>query len=528
MPIIDASVRWVGALRGWRRLGAAFCAGMVATAALPPFHVIPALWLALPVLLILLEGCTTWHIAAYVGWAFGFGHFLTGLSWITNAFMVDADTFGIFAVPALLGLTFGMAVFFAAVCGLTHLLPPITADLMPDDRTRRLAARVLVFAAAWMVMEWVRSWIFTGFPWNPMATIWAESKTPAGIAVLQSVSIVGTYGLSLITVAAAAMPAVLAPAPRWRKAWLWALSPLVLLAMMGGGGAARLALSPTQFVPGVKLRLVQPNIPEADKWLSGMREVHLRDYVNMSLADRPADVTTVIWGESAVAYFLDRDEEHRRIAATAAPPNGMLITGADRAETTVTIFNSLYVIAPDGRILGVYDKSHLVPFGEFMPFRSLIPFAALTGGVDFSAGPGLTTITVPGLPPFSPLICFEVIFPGQVTTPIGPRPQWLLNLTNDSWFGTATGPYQHFATARLRTIEEGLPLVRTADTGISAVVDGMGRVVASLGLDRRGVVDAPLPQPAGLTIFAIFGNAIPLLLAAATAWGAWRLYRYTC
>jgi apolipoprotein N-acyltransferase len=233
----------------------------------------------------------------------------------------------------------------------------------------------------------------------------------------------------------------------------------------------------------------------------------------------------VLWGESSVAYFLDRDDEHRRIAATAAPPDGFLIAGADHAQSADIIFNSLFVVAPDGNIFGIYDKSHLVPFGEFMPLRSLIPFQKLTEGSDFSSGPGLVTMEIAGVPPFSPLICFEAIFPGHVVARAAPRPDWLVNLTNDSWFGTATGPYQHFATARLRAIEEGLPLVRVADTGISAVVDGVGRVLGTIGLDRRGVLDSALPAPLPPTLFSILGNWLALGAAAATALVARRMYR---
>jgi apolipoprotein N-acyltransferase len=514
--MLSAFVHWLGTVRGIRRLAVAFVAGALTTAALPPFHIIPALWIALPVLLWLLEGCQSWRKAAVVGWAFGFGHYLIGLNWLTNAFYVDADTFGIFALPALFGLTFAMGLFFAAVCAAAQTIPSISVDAMPDDRTRRIGARVLMFAAAWMVMEWTLSWFLTGFPWNPMATIWAESKTPVGIAMLQSVSVVGTYGLSLITVAAAAMPAVLGPAPRWRRAYVWTVTPLILLTVIGVAGAVRLSMIPAETDPKLGLRLVQPNIPEAEKWRSDKRDAHLYDYVAMSVKDRPANTVAVLWGESAVAVFMDRDIDRRRIAAEAAPPGGVLITGADRADSQTMIFNSLYAIASDGRILATYDKHHLVPFGEFMPFRWLIPFDALTQGGDFSAGPSLTTLTLPGLPPLSPLICYEVIFPGRVTAPGPTRPQWLVNLTNDSWFGTQTGPYQHFATARLRAIEEGLPLVRVAGTGISAIVDSLGRVTASIGLSERGVVDSTLPRALKFTIFGLLGNFVPLLAAAAT------------
>ena len=525
MARIDSLLQRLGALRGWRRLLVAFAAGLLTVAALPPIYAIPALWIAFPMLLWLLDQCASWRCAALIGWAFGFGHFLGGLNWITNAFFVDAETFGPLALPALFFMVGGMSVFLAAVCGAIHVIPPLHADAMPDERTTRTAARALLFGAAWTLSEWVRNWIFTGFPWNPIATVWTETVTPIGLAMMQSASVVGTFGLSFLTVTAAGLAAVLGHAPRWRGAWTWALTPLVVLAIVGGVGAVRLSTTAEKFAPGVKLRLVQPNIPQADKLRPGFREKLLLDRVEMSLRDRPDDVTAVIWGEAAVTYFLNSDVAHRRVAALAAPAGGMLITGADRVESRETIFNSLYVITPENEVTAIYDKHHLVPFGEFMPWRAMVPFDTLTAGTDFSRGTGPATITVAGLPPFGPLICYEVIFPGQVTASTAPRPQWLLNLTNDSWFGTATGPYQHFATARLRTVEEGLPLVRVADTGISAVVDGQGRVVKSLGLGQRGVIDALLPTPVGLTPFALLGNVLPLLLVFATGWFAWYIYR---
>jgi apolipoprotein N-acyltransferase len=523
-PWINACAAWLQRLRGWRRLAVAFVAGALTAAALPPFHVIPVLWIAFPVLLWQLDGCRTWHAALRVGWAFGFGHFFAGLTWITNAFYVDADAFGVFAAPALLSLSFGLALLIGITAVVTVLIPPPAADAACARKTKRRAARALLFAAAWMTAEWVRSWIFTGFPWNPMAAVWAESKTPVGLAVLQSVSVIGTYGLSLVTVAAAALTSVLGHAPRERAAWTWAAAPLGVLAVLAVIGSVRLAFTPTTFVPDVNLRLVQPDIPQADKWKPQLRRRHLMDYVRLSLENQPPGTTAVIWGESAVPFFLDQDEEARHVAAMAAPPGGTLITGGDRAESNERIFNSLYVIAPDSRILATYDKSHLVPFGEYMPLRRFIPFQALTEGGDFAAGPGLKTLTAPGLPPFSPLICFEVIFPGHVIAPGKPRPRWLLNVSNDSWFGTATGPYQHFAIARLRAIEEGLPLVRTVDTGISGVVDGNGRVLNSLGLDHRGVIDSRLPDALPMTIFGIAGNIVALVLAFATTVLARRLY----
>ncbi len=512
--MIGAASARLSQLRRLPRLGVAFLAGILTTFALPPYHAIPVLWIALPVLLWLLDGCTTWRMSMRVGWAFGFGHFLVGLSWITHAFYVDAEAFGLLAWPALVGLTFSLGAFFAGVALVTHVIPP-------SDKLARRTARALAFAVAWMLQEWTRNWILTGFPWNPMATVWSESATPIGIAIQQSVSVIGTFGLSLLTVAAASLAATLAAPQRTR--WLYAGAPLVVLAALAGVGHLRLAAL-TTFVPGVKLRLVQPNVPQAEKWRPALREAHLQDYVALSTANRPDDVNVVVWGEASIAFFLDRDEAHRQIAAQAAPANGYLIAGGDRAESETRIFNSLYVIAPDASVRAIYDKFHLVPFGEYVPFADLLPLAQLTGGLGFTAGPGLRNLNVPGLPPFAPLICYEAIFPGNVVAP-EPRPRWMLNLTNDSWFGTDTGPYQHFATARLRAIEQGLPLIRTANTGISAAVDSYGRVTGSLGLDRRGILDVELPEPLGMpTLFARFGNALSLLVATIISCAALVLY----
>ncbi|MEQ9447321.1 MAG: apolipoprotein N-acyltransferase [Rhodospirillaceae bacterium] len=533
--MIAASAQQLGGIRGWRRPAAAFIAGAVAIVAFPPLSVLPALWLSFPILIWLLDGCSRWREAAVVGWAFGFGHFATSFYWITNAFYVDSETFGAFAVPSVLALCVAFGLYVALVCALTHTIHPPRHDDMPDDRVLVTSLRVVLFAAVWTIVEWVRGWLFTGFPWNPVATVWSETSTPIGLPVLQSTTLIGTYGLSFITVLAAAAPAVLAHRPRLSRAWIAAGAPLAVIALLAGGGALRLALSETTFVPGVKFRLVQASIPQADKSRPSLWEEHLADHVELSTSNRPDDVTHVIWGEAAVHFFLNVDETHRRIAAQAAPKGGMLITGADRGmrdeNGRLEVYNSMYAITSRARVAAEYDKAHLVPFGEYLPLRWLVPFEKLTGGMgDFMAGPGRETLDLRGLPPFSPLICYEIIFPGAVTASSGetPDPQWLLNLTNDAWFGMSTGPYQHFAASRLRAVEEGIPLVRVANTGISAVVDGTGRTVAMLALGERGVLDVPLPRPAAsFTLFSIFGNALPLSLALLAGGAAvWRWRRY--
>lgn len=523
---------WFARRTGWQRPAVAFIAGAVAIFAFAPFSIVPALLLAFVPLMWMLEGCKTWRQAAATGWAFGFGHYLTSIYWISEAFFVDAETFGTIAYPAVTGLAAGLGLFIAIVAGVTHLIPPAHEDEMPDDRVITTACRVLLFAAAWTLIEWTKSWIFTGFPWNPTGAVWSETLTPFGLPVIQVTTLIGTYGLTLVTVIAASMPAVLGYTPRFRRAFVTAAAPLVLLLIIGAGGAFRLSQAETHFVPGVKLRLVQAAIPQRERARPSQWEAQLADYVALSTADRPGDVTHVIWGEAAIppTFFLNLDERHRQIAAQAAPAGGLLITGADRGLNDgvkwTEIYNSLYAIRASGEIVATYDKTHLVPFGEYMPFRWLIPYDKIASGYgDFASGKGLTTLNVDGLPAFTPLICYEAIFSGDVT-PGGARPRWLLNVTNDAWFGMSTGPYQHYATARLRAVEEGLSLVRVANTGISAVVDGYGQSVNELGLGVRGVIDAPLPEAvSGFTPFGVLGNLIPLLLATAAGGAALTFYR---
>ena len=531
--VIAGVARKVSKLAGWQRLAASFIAGCVAIFAFAPFSFVPALWLAFVPLLWMLDGCKTWRQAAAVGWAFGFGHYLTSFYWISEAFFVDADTFGTIAYPAVTALSAAVGLFIAVVGAATRLIPPAHEDEMPDDRTATTVLRVLLFAAVWTLVEWLRSWIFTGFPWNPTGAVWSETRTPFGLPVAQVTTLIGTYGLTLLTVIAAMMPAVLAPLPRFTRAWIAAATPLLLFVLIAAGGALRLARAEQRFVPDVKLRLVQAGIPQSERARPSQWESQLADYVKLSVDGRPDDVTHVIWGEAAVppTFFLNVDERHRHIAAIAAPLKGMLITGADRGlndgKTWTAIYNSLYAITGAGDVAATYDKTHLVPFGEYMPFRWLIPYDKIASGYgDFASGEGLTTLVLPGLPAFTPLICYEAIFSGRVTSTTPTRPRWLLNLTNDAWFGMSTGPYQHYATARLRAVEEGLSLVRVANTGISAVIDGYGRTVTELGLGQRGVIDSRLPEAAGdFTPFGFLGNMIPLILATGTGAAALTLYR---
>ena len=486
---------------------------------IPPSPTGPHLWaaavLALPswrrrgllVLLLLLGRADGWRRAFATGWWFGLGHFSLGLYWVAHAFLVDPLRHGWMIPFALTALGAGMGLF----TGLTTLLAYGAAR-------RGALARVLALAAAWTFVEWLRSWVFTGFPWNLLGTVWMPLD-----AMLQPAAWIGTYGLSLVTVAAAGLPVLVLEEDRARRGAVATVLGLLVLAGLGAGGGWRLAEATTESVPDVRLRLVQPDIPQNVKWADGMRTDHLRRQIEMSRSPGFDRVTHVVWAETAVPYYLDVDQNARAAVALAAPMNGVLITGAPRrtpiGAASLEVWNSLFAVDAQGGIVASYDKVHLVPFGEYMPLRALLPPAIeklTAGSVDFSFGASRTTLDIPGAPPASPLICYEIIFPDEVVGPAA-RPGWIVNLTNDGWFGLSSGPYQHFATARLRAVEEGLPVVRVANTGISAVVDGYGRVVTRIGLGESGFADSDLPVALQPTAYSRWGALVSLALAGVLA-----------
>ena len=485
---------------GWRRWASSFALGALAAAAQPPVHLIPVLIVSFAGLVRLLDGAPRGRVAFAVGWWFGAGYFAAGLYWVSYALLVDAARFAWLIPPALLALSFGLGLFVGAAAWLA----------------RRIAAegiwRVAARAGSWVLLEWARGVVLTGFPWNPVGNVWV-----AALPVLQAASWIGVYGLSLLTVFAAAAPAVLAgPAPA-RTRWAGALPGLALLAGPAAAGTARLSGDAGKTVPGVTLRIVQPDIAQQDKWRPDVRAANFALHLRLSGPRGGGTATHVVWPETAAPFSVATDLRGRDLLRAAVPPGGLLLTGAPRfrAENgrVVQIWNGLAAVDDRGETVALYDKHHLVPFGEYTPFRDILPLEKITvGSLDFSAGPGPATLRLPGLPPVSPLICYEAIFPGAVTVP-GDRAAWLLNITNDAWFGISAGPHQHLASARLRAVEEGLPLVRAANTGISAVVDPYGRDVARLALGVRGVIDSALPLALPPTPFSRYGNAVPLALA---------------
>jgi apolipoprotein N-acyltransferase len=504
---------------GWRRAAIAFAAGAVSSLAMAPTHAWPLLLVTLPVLVWLIDGAAAGRLrgipaAAAAGWCFGFGYFLAGLYWVGSAFLVDAKIFGWLLPFAVTLLPAGLALFTALGCALARLL------------WRPGAIRILALAVGLTVSEWLRGHVLTGFPWNALGY-----ALTAPLTLAQTAALLGLWGLTFIAIAVCASPATLAdePADAGRR-WLpLALAAGVLVAM-AAFGTVRLNGTPTALVDGVRLRILQPNLQQDQKFNYAARHEVMRRYLEMS--DRATgpqsrgvqDATHLIWPESAFPFFLTREPEHMAQIAALLPEGTVLVTGAVRApevppNTRITrAYNSVYVIDHDGSVLSVYDKVHLVPFGEFLPYQDylerigLMQLTKVQGG--FIPGDRRRSMTVPRAPRMLPLVCYEIIFPGQAV-PRTERPGWLVNLTNDGWFGRTAGPYQHLQQARVRAIEEGLPVVRAANTGVSAVIDPVGRMIASLPLGSEGVLDAPLPQAIPPTVYVRAGNGPAGLLVGA-------------
>ncbi len=478
----------------WRALATAFGLGAFAALALPPVHAVPVLLLALPGLFIMTMEAPTARRAALVAFAWGWGFHVAGLHWLTNAILTEAERYWWLVPLAVPGLAIPLAAF--------TVVPALVA--------RRAAPgwpRILAFAAAWVAAELLRGILFTGFPWNLIGTVWAFGALP-----IQAAAWIGVHGLSLATLLMA-----LAPLRGWRGA----AGSLAALLLFAAFGLVRLLPQEPDPAP-VALVLVQGNVAQEAKWREESRIPIFQRYIDLTAAgvqaarrDAPDSRILVIWPETASPYLLANDPAAARLATAPLPPGATLLAGSVRAEFApdgrpTRVWNSLVALDAQGTVLDAYDKAHLVPFGEYTPLRGLLPIRLVLSALDFTPGPGLRRIDLPGLPGFGGLICYEVIFPGAVTP--AARPGFLVNVTNDAWFGVSAGPYQHLAAARLRAVEEGLPLARAAQTGISAVFDARGREVERMGLAATGVVLAPLPAAGSPTPFAILGLWMPVML----------------
>lgn len=503
-PIVLAS--------GWQRAAVGFLAGAASTLSQSPIDFWPAMFITFPLLVWLIDGAAgRWGgvlAAATSGWWFGFGYFLAGLYWVGYAFLVDAKTFGWLLPIAVAGLPAYLAVYTALALALARAV------------WTHGHLRILTLALTITASEWLRGHLLTGFPWNAFG--YALSGP---LMLAQSASLFGLWGMTFLAVAIFASPAVLADDPhKTPHPWVAPAVALIMLVALAVFGAVRLATNPVAFVDGVHLRIMQPNLVQDDKFNYAAKQSVMDRY--LALSKRPVSgppITHLIWPESAFPFLLTREPEVLAEITKLLSPDKVLITGAARAADPVPnsralhAYNSIYVIDHDGSILSIYDKVHLVPFGEFLPFQNfleslgLMELTKVPGGFD--AGDGRRAMALPRAPNFLPLICYEVIFPHAVVPP-GERPNWIVNLTNDGWFGVSSGPYQHLQQARVRAIEEGLPIARAANTGISAVIDPLGRIVAALPLGAEGVLDSSLPRRIDQPPYARVGDG-PLAIVLA-------------
>ena len=514
---------------GWHRRIIAFSAGAFGALALPPIGIIPAFLVPMVISVWLIDGSagrafpvaghgparmllSRLHIAAGAGWWLGFGYFVAGLWWLGAAFLVEAEQFA-WAMPlGVLGLPALLACFTAFGFGVARLL------WSPGS------PRILALAVGLGLSEWLRGHLLTGFPWNDFGMVLGSN-----LYLAQFAAVTGLYGLTVLAIAIFAAPALLADGNSNRALPVYV--PLLALVALASFGIMRLSGADAGVVKGVRLRIMQPNVAHDLKFRTTGDEKLISDY--LALSDQStspqntglSDVTHLIWPESPFPFILSRDPAAMAAIQQKLTQGLILLTGAARlgasgtGDTQPQVYNTIHVITRDGTILESYDKVHLVPFGEYIPFTAALKAVGLRQFVLSSFTPGKIRhlLTVPGLPPVAPLICYEAIFSGDVMPAAidaaSIRPGLFLNVTDDSWFGSTPGPYQHLFQARLRVIEEGIPMVRAADTGISAIIDPYGRIMRSLPLGTEGVLDGSLPQVAAAPLFTRWR-----LLASVTIW----------
>ena len=516
---------FVAGAQGWRRRLIALCAGAFGALALSPLDAAPALVVTLVVAVWLIDASVAKHpdrdgralrAAFGTGWWIGFGYFLAGFWWLGSAFIIEPEF--LWALPlGIVGLPILLALFTGAGVLVARLL------WSPGP------ARVLALALALGAAEWARGHLFTGFPWNSLGMGLGGNIVSAQVA-----SLVGLDGLNFLTVAIFAMPATLADGPG--LSWRPTAAALAGLAAILAFGALRLAGGDAGTNAGIHVRIMQPGIKPDEKFSYENKDEIVTRYIALSSEDDPrtgarlADVDLLVWPESAFPFILARDPDALSAIGAMLPATTTLVTGAAREMTLPrgpgepprsVYYNDIMVIGRGGAILGGYDKIHLVPFGEYLPFDSLLRrlglhnFVAIPGG--FEPGTRRDALHIPRLPAAVPLICYEAIFPGEVGVDVGAEaPRFMLNVTNDGWFGRTSGPSQHFTQVRLRTIEEGLPMIRGAGTGISAIVDAYGRIVSSLPLGAAGILDGTLPKPLPPTVYARHPTVALIVVCIAT------------
>lgn len=470
-------------------LAISFLSGTAMVLTLPPVNFFLLLFACVPAFILTARNAATRWRAFFVGWAFGCGFFIFGLYWVSAALFVDIEQWK-WVLP--LSLVLGPSVL-AIFYGFIPLLAHRSKENTP--------AYALIFIAAWSGIEWVRGHILTGFPWNLAGYTWSDL-----IFMMQFSAYAGIYGLTLLTLLMASLPI------------FWFNNALRIFVATGLfcafiAGAAR--IDQLEYHKNLEVRIVQANIPQSMKWDPEQDWRNIEKHAKMSNASTMKNVSFVVWPETAVTSDLKLFPEIARYISMHLPEGAIGLLGNLRVTYDMNgkenFHNSVTALGAKGKVIDAYDKFHLVPFGEYIPFRdklNLTPIALAIANIgDFTPGSGNRTLKFDGLPSVSPLICYEAIFP-HAAADRNDRPDWLVNVTNDGWYGKTAGPYQHFEIARVRAIEEGLPLVRAANTGISAMIDPYGRVLAQTKLGEERFIDAGLPKALPPTIYSLYGDGI--------------------
>ncbi len=509
-------------MSGWHRNGVAVLAGIVSSLAMPPFDLVFLLFATFPILIWLLDGAASEPAVGFFsklwdgfkpGFFFGFGYFFAGLWWIGNAFLVEAEDF-LWALPiAITVVPFALALFWGGATAVARIF------------WSGGAGRIFMLAACFALFEYLRGFVAAGLPWNPISG--AAFFSPV---MMQSASLVGIYGMTAFAVFAFSTAGILVPGDnnqgRVRK--FVSIISCVFIVNHVGYGVWRIQKAESTFVPEVQLRLVQPNIDQRNKFNKENEAENFRSYLDLSASEGEdgkkglSGTTHLIWPESVFPYLLTQRRDTLAAIGAMLPEGTSLLTGAARAETATSgsegfVFNSVYVIDHQGEIVSAADKTHLVPFGEYVPLQSAIgalgieQLANQEGG--FEPGSSRKLISTGIGPKILPLICYEIIFSGSLWNE-EERPGWIMNLTNDAWFGNTPGPYQHLRQSILRGVEEGLPVVRVANSGISGVYDAYGRVVEELELGQAGIIDSKLPTALEVTFFKTWSGKLHLIIFA--------------
>lgn len=489
----------------------AIVAGASCSLAFAPFHFFIAAIFSLSVFYFLLEKKQTKKEVFWLGFCYGFGYFLSGIYWIAISLLVDAQFFWL--IPLALTLIPAALAIYIALFALSY---KFLVKKFSFDKTYQ---KILIFAICWLVFEVLRSVLFTGFPWNLLGYIWLFD-----VAESQLASVFGIYGLSFFAVLICLFPTLF-----FQKKISFGdkiLALILLIFFVANLLYGNFVVDNKKIIadPKIKLRLVQGNIKQEMKWDALEKYQNLLKHISLTTAENLDDVTAVIWSETSVPYAIDNDSDLLEKLSLATPANGFLVTGAvrvaydnnDKSQVS-NVWNSVFMLNKKG-VVDFYDKHHLVPFGEYIPWQKYLPFIEkiTEGAIGFSEGEGAKTLVAQGSTTsfsFSPLICYEVIFSGE-TLNKNSRPDLLVNLTNDAWFGKSSGPYQHLDAAKMRSIEYGIAMARIANTGVTAFIDPFGRIVDKIDLNQSGTIDVSLIKSLAPTIYGKY-LASPLILLIA-------------